>query len=65
MSQRRQQREYEQTSLMLSDRQKFYAEFIRVTGQHGTKELQAITDRDKVYAVLNIEYPAKEPASHQ
>jgi len=58
MSQQRQLREYDLARLMLKDRQQLHAEFLRVAGQHGSKELQAITDRDKIIAILRIEYPA-------
>jgi len=64
MSQQRQLREYELVRLMLTDRERFYAEFDRVAGENGEVELQAITDRDKVRAILEIEYLAEEPMWH-
>ena len=60
MSQQRQLREYDLTSLMLKDRKLLHAEFVRVAGEHGVEELQAITDRDKILAILNIEFPVSK-----
>jgi len=66
MSQQRQLREYDLARLMLTDRERLYAEFNRVAGENGEEELQAITDRDKIMAILRIEFPAFEDAGqHQ
>jgi len=63
MSQQRQLREYELVRLMLANREQFYLEFDRVAGDNGEAELHAITDRDKVHAILRIEFPAWEDVS--
>ena len=66
MGLQRQHREYDLAHLMLRDRRLLHAEFIRVAGQRGVEELQAITDRDKIVAILNIEFPAtKQAGPHQ
>gem|GEM_PF-1421568 len=66
MGKQRQLREYDLARLMLTDRQQLHAEFLRIAGEHGGKELQAITDRDKIMAILRIEFPAFDEAKpHQ
>ena len=62
MGQRRQLREYDLARLMLEDRQKLDAEFIRVVGERDDFEPQALTDREKILAILNAEFPAGEPS---
>ena len=62
MGQRQQLREYELTRLLLADRQQLHAEFLRIAGEHGDQVLEAITDRDKIQAILRIEFPAFEQA---
>jgi len=58
MSQRRQLREYQLVEMMLTDRELLYAEFEQVAGPNGEEELGAVTDRDKILAILSIEFPA-------
>ena len=65
MSQRRQLREYELVRLMLTDREQLYAEFDRVAGEKGEEELQASTDRDKIRAILAIEFPLGDLAHRE
>ena len=66
MGQQRQLREYDLARLLLTDRQLLHAEFLRVAGAHGAKELPAITDRDKIRSILKIEFPATdEVGPHQ
>jgi len=66
MGQQRQLREYDLVELMLTDRERLYAEFNRVAGENGEAELQAVTDRDKIRAILRIEFPTTaEAGPHQ
>ena len=60
MSLQRQLREYDLVRMMLTDREQLYAEFERVAGDDGEEELQAITDRDKIRAILDIEFPQRK-----
>jgi len=60
LSQGRRFREYQLIAIMLNGRELLYAEFIRVAGVHGHDELLAITDRDKIRAILDIEFPNDE-----
>jgi hypothetical protein len=62
MSQNEQLREYELVEMMLHNRQQLIAEFIRIAGERGEEELQAFTDRDKIRAILNIEFPSRLPS---
>ena len=65
MGLQRQLREYDLTRLMLEDRQLLHAAFVRMAGEHGVKELQAITDRDQIRAILNVEFPTKRDRPHR
>jgi len=65
MSQHQQLREYALVEMMLKNRELLNAEFIRVVGVYGEVELHAFTDRDKIRAILDFEFPTELPSYEQ